>query len=238
MNAFRGNWATALFSTVLIISLTGCAVRPVRQYTPIQSQIKEEASQNYQIGVQQTAYVGNEIIVKSNLKFREQSASNFIALANYGEIQTGSIYQPKYIDLEDNGLFIGGYNPRALNGGLLIKVNKNGEIIDNSFYYWNLGGLQKHLEKVNAPVSKLFEPQKEKKIIEEGSFRYQLVYSGMDNNNVKISYREYKDDFARPAFNQELVYNLDQSKTIRYKNFRIRIENATNEEITYTVLED
>ena len=227
MNTSHKLLLTTFFSTIVLTSLIGCGVRPVRQYTPIQGQTKAEVSQNYQLGVEQTVYVGNDIVLKNNLKYREQSASNYIALENYGEIQKGNIYKPDYIDLDDNGLFIGGYNPRSLNGGLRIKVNQDGEVIDNSFYYWNMGGFQKHIEKVHAPVTRLFEPQKEKKIIEEGSFRYQLVYSGMDGNNVKVLYREYKDDFARPAFNQELVYNLENSNIIRYKNYRIEVKNAT-----------
>ncbi len=72
----------------------------------------------------------------------------------------------------------------------------------------------------------------------KGSFSHELIYNGKDGNNIKVSYREYKDDMARPAFFQDLTYNLKESDIIRYKNYKIKVHKATNEEISYTVTED
>ena len=51
-------------------------------------------------------------------------------------------------------------------------------------------------------------------------------------------YREYAENLARPAFSQELQYNLDESKIISYKSIKIEIINATNSVIEYKVIDD
>ena len=72
----------------------------------------------------------------------------------------------------------------------------------------------------------------------ENSFRAQIVYSGLLNNTVKAIYREYSNDLARPAFSQELQYDMNESKIISYKSIKIEIIKVTNSSIQYRVLED
>ncbi len=72
----------------------------------------------------------------------------------------------------------------------------------------------------------------------ENSFRAQIIYSGISGNTIKAVYREYSDNYARPAFTQELQYNLDESNIISYKSIKIKIIKATNSEIEFIVLED
>jgi hypothetical protein len=68
------------------------------------------------------------------------------------------------------------------------------------------------------------------------SFKRELVYSGVSQNTVSILYREFKDDLARPAFSQELKYDLAQGNTIGYKGARFQVINANNTVIRFTVL--
>lgn len=70
------------------------------------------------------------------------------------------------------------------------------------------------------------------------SFKAQLIYSGISGNTLKASYREFSDDYARPAFSQELQYSLDESRTIAYKSIRIEVLKATNSLIDFKVLSD
>mgnify|MGYP001043013533 CR=1 FL=1 len=49
-------------------------------------------------------------------------------------------------------------------------------------------------------------------------------------------YREYINDMARPAFNQELQYDLNESNIIGFKGLRIEVILATNTKIEYKVL--
>jgi len=68
------------------------------------------------------------------------------------------------------------------------------------------------------------------------SFRRELVYTGVSQNTISILYREFKDDMARPAFSQELKYDLSQGRSIGYNGARFEIDNATNISITYRVI--
>ena len=55
-------------------------------------------------------------------------------------------------------------------------------------------------------------------------------------SNLKFIYREYINDMARPAFNQELQYDLNESNIIGFKGLRIEVIKATNTNIQYKVL--
>lgn len=71
-----------------------------------------------------------------------------------------------------------------------------------------------------------------------GAFTAELIYSGLANGVVRAVYREYVDDLARPAFSQELQYDLAADRTIAYKSIRVQILEATNSAIRYQVLDD
>lgn len=74
----------------------------------------------------------------------------------------------------------------------------------------------------------------------EDSFKYEVLYQGKVNNSIKISFREFKNDMARPAFTQDIEYQLEANKptVIGFKGLRIKVIKATNLDITYSVVKD
>ena len=68
------------------------------------------------------------------------------------------------------------------------------------------------------------------------SFKRELVYSGISQNTLSILYREFSDSIARPAFSQELKYDLGQGNAIGYKGARFEVIRATNVELVYRVI--
>ena len=68
--------------------------------------------------------------------------------------------------------------------------------------------------------------------------RKELLYSGRSGNTIKVGYREYRGGLAAQAFYQALEYDLSASRTITFQKFRMHIVAATNEKITYVVLND
>jgi hypothetical protein len=72
--------------------------------------------------------------------------------------------------------------------------------------------------------------------IEDG-FKYELIYQGLDGNVVRIAYREYTENLARPAFSQDLSYTLElEGPTgVRFRDASLTIHSANNNEISYTV---
>lgn len=63
----------------------------------------------------------------------------------------------------------------------------------------------------------------------------ELIYNGRVGDELKFIYREFSNDLIRPAFTQEVQYDLSSSDVIGFKELRIKILNATNTEITYIV---
>lgn len=72
------------------------------------------------------------------------------------------------------------------------------------------------------------------------SFKYEALYQGKIDNKIKISFREFKDNTARPAFTQDIDYELNKSgdTIIGFKGLRIKVIKATNMDITYSVIHD
>ena len=76
----------------------------------------------------------------------------------------------------------------------------------------------------------------------------QLLYNGIARNVVNVSYREFEVDpgdrrrkpgtFIRPAFNRELQYDISKSKIIAFQDYRIEIQNADQEKISFKVLKE
>lgn len=64
----------------------------------------------------------------------------------------------------------------------------------------------------------------------------ELVYSGVAGTAIALSYREFLRDMARPAFTQELKYDLAQSDIVGYKGARFQVLKADNVSIQYKVL--
>jgi hypothetical protein len=68
------------------------------------------------------------------------------------------------------------------------------------------------------------------------NFKQELIYNGRVGDNVKIIYREFSNEYARPSFTQELQYDLSTSNQIGFKGARLYIEQASNMQITYRVI--
>jgi hypothetical protein len=62
-----------------------------------------------------------------------------------------------------------------------------------------------------------------------------LLYSGKVGDKIDVAYREFSSAMARPAFNNDVEYDLTQSKKIGYKDAEIEVIEATNEHIKYIV---
>lgn len=68
------------------------------------------------------------------------------------------------------------------------------------------------------------------------NFRQELIYNGRSGQTVKFLYREASGDYARPAFSQDVQYDLNDGNVIGFKGARIEIVEATNTRLKYRVL--
>jgi hypothetical protein len=70
------------------------------------------------------------------------------------------------------------------------------------------------------------------------SFQQTLLYNGRVGNKINIGYREFSNNMARPAFNNEVEYDLSSSRIIGYKGAQIEVIEADNSSITYKLLKN
>lgn len=75
-------------------------------------------------------------------------------------------------------------------------------------------------------------------IASDNSFQQTLIYSGKVGNKINIGYREFSSNLARPAFNNDVEYDLNESKTIGYKGALLEVVDANNQSIKYKVLKN
>lgn len=66
--------------------------------------------------------------------------------------------------------------------------------------------------------------------------RRELLYTGRNGGHLTILYREYINDTARPAFSQQLQYDISNDPVIGYQGAHFRVIEANNTSITYEVL--
>lgn len=71
-----------------------------------------------------------------------------------------------------------------------------------------------------------------------GYENFELLYAGINGNALNVTYREFSPEgFARVAFFQNLTYEAG-AKSITFKKFKISVDHASSESITFTVLSD
>ncbi|MDN2710646.1 hypothetical protein O0880_14570 [Janthinobacterium sp. SUN118] len=83
-----------------------------------------------------------------------------------------------------------------------------------------------------------YDVKKTETLIESrDDFHVDVLYQGVSRGEVKISYREFSGGMARPAFNQDIAYELgsDGTATIGFKGMRIRVLKANSEMIEYVI---
>jgi hypothetical protein len=101
----------------------------------------------------------------------------------------------------------------------------------NEFY----GFTSCHWISIQEWPEKIPDLLKPSKIYKEGSYKQELIYNGKSKDMIKLQYREYKNDMARPAFYQDLIYDLSDSNLIGFKGLNIEVIEATNLTISFIV---
>ena len=210
---------------ITVIFVIGCASSiNVRGINP-----KVKQTDNYNIGVEQRKTVGEPMLAKESLiyypgfilKDNLQPPSTIIGSSMM--IPKGAKWECKWQDENTNMLC---HNPiYAYPYSSIIYL-----VVDNAYIlkgYWNGGSVTNFIEsKYNIePID----------VTQAGSFRQELIYNGKSQNVIKVSYREFKDDFARPAFQQDLLYDLSESKEIGFRGTIIEVLEATNTYIKFIV---
>lgn len=192
-----------------------------------------------------------------------QPPLNTVSVAQVGEemLKQGKFYEQEAIHLAQPIKFGGLFTAYTLSEGDYVKT---GEDADSDFYFPAVGrgagnvskaaladpwkAIQMNKRQPKIGVVTLFHvmisenavgvSRVKRFALSDDAFQQTLIYSGKSGNKVKLGYREFSNSVARPAFNNDVEYDLTESKTIGYKGARVEILEATNEFIRYRVIQN
>lgn len=213
---------------VAIFILNGCAT-PDYNYRAELSEISEPALNSIN-----TAYVGDTLLKQG--RYSEHDAiylSNMTEVSWYYDLHPG--YYLKQGEDDNSETYLPSNQP---DGGHVVKA----ALADD----WLAIMVYKNKPTIcvitvfNASVcndNANFQRTK-KPILTSNSFQQTLIYSGKVGNKINIGYRELSNNVARPAFNNDVEYDLDASNIIGYKGSKIEVIEANNEMIKYKVLKN
>lgn len=236
-------------ASVVTVLAVGCAttqVDPTRAYVPVRDVVYVP-----NVGVLAEAELGQTIASKKYVTTYQavvikEEASEYRKQALTDNRWSGTIIVPagtyKKTASDESGSFY-----KAANGtydvpnkqvvklikydvGIFVPNDKNAYAV--LYVYHGSSGSQGY-EFGEKPVN---YKNTTVEIANNGSYNKELVYNGVSKNTVSLSYREFKDGVARPAFTQDLKYDLNDGNVIGFMGARFQIIKASNTSIKYKLL--
>jgi len=214
-----------LLVSAIGFSMVGCAT-PSYNYTPTTQEINKPP-----VGVISTASLGDHMLTQGLMV--QQDAiyiSDMVKLGGY-KLTSGYFAKQGEDEKYEHYKVSGGSD-----GGTIIKGVLNDPPMslvvrqsDNALCVMTVFNV------VASCNSAPFE-RKNWSSASKNSFQQTLIYNGKVGQKINIGYREFSSDLARPAFNNDVEYDLSESKQIGYKGALIDVLDANNQEIKYKVI--
>lgn len=220
---------TGLSALALLAGLVGCAA-PTHNYVPKVTQISTPA-----IGAVSVSNVG-DIMVSQGVR-SEHDALQVDRDIDLGLLSPYTITAGIFLKTGDgNGVeFYSIYNPFVGGGtirkALLADPPKAVEAYVNEQKICGVSVFNAEVCAKEGAYSRVL-----KQLESSNSFQQSLIYSGKVGNRIKLGYREFSGNAARPAFNNDVDYDLAESAVIGYKGARIEVLEATNEHIRFKLI--
>ena len=215
-----------IFVAIVSVALVGCA-SPKYNYAPSSIDISEP-----QLGSITVVRIGDTMLRQG--KFREHEA---IRLRAARDVSWAYTLHPGYYlkDGEDESAEY--YSPgRGDEGGRVEKamladpwksvMAKKGKQELCVITVFNVAACKavQDIERVKRPV------------LADDAFQQTLIYNGKVASKINIGYREFSNNSARPAFNNNVEYDLNDSNVIGYKGAEMEVVEATNQHIKFRLV--
>jgi hypothetical protein len=222
--------ATAL----LIVLFTGC----MASGTAIQT--TREVVKDYEIGQTYERNTGSAIVEGGRIytapAFRPvksfQPPTPGLLEGDIAAIDESQLWKAR--SKRDDGGFFLDTPPSYTDRLLKLAINADGSIADGGWYNTEIGGNEP--DKGEWPKGKVFE--RAESVPLEGSFEFEILYSGTSGETVNMTYREYIDGMQRADYSQDLSYNIAEQDTISFRSIRMHVKEANSSSIRFEVLED
>jgi len=239
---------SSILLAAVVLGISGCAT-PLVPEVPRISPEQREYVKNYVVGQKKTVNVGDPMI-----KFQDywvESIESPIAVPDRtvrlsgGLIDLTFLAGQKYpvkgrmtVDDVDYTLVAHTESDDRYRAAL---VKADGTLLNRvATYGRRIGGLILVVYEltVSDPTARLVREVQKSVKSTKGYQNFELLYTGANSNALTLTYREFSPEgLARVAFFQNLTYDA-KAKVITFRNYRIAIESATAEAITFTVMSD
>jgi hypothetical protein len=185
-------------------------------------------------GVTNLVSIGETLLSQAKVETRNGYRLNNSVTGSFGlfkmSLDAGDYYQR----LEsDSHKFFFPVNPDMVwtkNGHALNSVGFAIRKKDEKVSGWIIDDVHITLDQDASLTSKTVT------LVNTTNFKQELIYNGKSGNIARFLYREYSGNLARPAFTQELTYDLASSRVIGFKEVRLEVLRTTNTSIQYRVI--
>jgi hypothetical protein len=227
-----------IYACFSLLFLTAGCVSAMKPVTSMQEQIA-----SFKIGEQQEALLGDPMVYKIDALVGVgyiavtdfQPPSEFAGMLSVPMIKKGSEWTVIGILEDGTSICQNDSFPHPVAGDGTRVIWEYCLAVDKNNIPYGYTACLSDKASVHAwPQPNNFLKRVEK-TYRRGAFKQELIYNGKSGNTIRLSYREYKDDFARPAFFQDLSYDLSEGKTIGFKGMKIEVNEATNSLIKFIV---
>lgn len=244
---------TLIMILAALILIFGCStVEPVSRtdYQPPEVSSQHRVVTTYELGVPKVAAVGERMLaVQDFYEVVTQQRPNEQRLA---PTESFSMELPPFTSVEvraGDSIWVRGTTER--DGRTYRLVRLPGTAASQLLFLLDDDG-RFHGAAMNAqrmPMGRTYRPQPETVRLQvasgatsvdrsKGYTNFELIYNGRTRDAFQVLYREYtQNDLVRPAFTQTLVYDVD-STSIRFRNLQMQIEEASSEQLRFTVVAD
>lgn len=225
----------SFFVLVTFLGLVGCtSIPPVKNYRDIQLSVSDfsipeigsivEASVGDSLLTQGTKQVGQAIRIEDRSYHPESGTSNV------------------YIKVGESDLYYWYADSKSANFTTGDNLFTNGETIKIEKSTGNLCPFKISNSKLSAGYNcyedVAYEEIKEYPLSHINSFQQSLIYNGKIGSKINIAYREFSEKLARPAFNNNVEYDMSESKKIAYKGAVLEVIEYTNTKLRYRLLKN
>lgn len=217
-------------------SLVGTALLLISACSPLATSVKPSADiwKSYEVGKTYQSSTGSPMISAARAytypTFSPVSRFDPPSVAFEEEAKTFKPSQKWTARKKnDSGYFL---TPPYEMGQITLHVTPNGKVGDG----WMNAVTYREMNDGDWPDRKLFERVRGE--LTKGSFEFELLYTGRQGPNLQLVYREYLDGMQRPAYSQDLSYNLQESDIVTFRSIQIRVVEATNSKIRFQIMED
>jgi hypothetical protein len=214
-------------AVAVALAVSGCAT-PKYNYAPSSTEVSEPP-----LNTETVVFVGDTLVRQG--RFTEIDTIELRADVNFGLLKSFTLTKGFYVKAGESNLeeF---YKPNNSPGsGRVVKA-----ALADPFQVIEAKKAKQELCVVtiyNLKACQETEFRRAKRSLASAdSFQQALIYSGKVGSKINIGYREFSSNMARPAFNNDVEYDLSESTIIGYKGARIQVIEATNEHIKYKVL--